>query len=239
MHVVGRQSLGRHARASRWSRSRVADCCSGSPTRASRCSPSSTVRGRPVRRAHRDRPATSSPGSSTWTAAGTSTRDLDARHSTPTATLAPGRASQPVRRPPHHRPSHPARALRPSTRGTDACGPHAPQPPRGIGPGRHHVAPGGGCGAGTDHPSLTAQPVAPVGAAPRRASAPARAARARARRAARARARAAEHAGRLRGHVAGRPRQPHRPGRRRRPRPTVSLDINGIDGTPSSPSSCC
>ena len=48
-------------------------------------------------------------------------------------------------------------------RGTDARGPHAPQPPRGIDPGAQHVASGGGCGAGTDHQALTAQPVAPAG----------------------------------------------------------------------------
>src|SRR5690606_21794428 len=57
----------------------------------------------------------------------------------------PGRAGEVPEEP--RPPVHP--------RGTEACGPQAPQPPRGIDPGRRDVAPGGGCGAGTDPQALT------------------------------------------------------------------------------------
>jgi flagellar biosynthetic protein FliP len=64
----------------------------------------------------------------------------------------------------HVGPGGPAGADRPPLpvhpRGTDARGPRAPPPPRGIDPGRRDVAPGGGRGAGTDHPSLTTQTIA-------------------------------------------------------------------------------
>src|SRR5699024_1023830 len=75
---------------------------------------------------------------------------------------APGR---PARAPAHRRrgscrvrsraPRHPDADPPVHPRGTEACGPQAPQPSRGIDPGRRDVAPGGGCGAGTDPPALT------------------------------------------------------------------------------------